>query len=247
MHFAHAYTMQSGAISEVVHMQKHLKVATLSLVVFAGACGTSKEKSAALPDDLQKDLAAASAPASDLASAPKSFEPTQVVSAMERTTATTRVKAIVKTKRHTKPMRRPEPVTKPAEEVAAADVAGTTEMAPAPTAKAPAPSDMPTIPEPVAAAPEPGNEPAPSTVPARGGSGTGGVGSGRRGGGIGGLGGIFGGIIGAVVIRGGHGGVDHCDPRTDGRRTGSIYIIGPNSSMPALPTGTFPRRFARGY
>ena len=120
-------------------MRKHLKVATLSLAVFAGACGTSKERSAALPDDLQKDLAAASAPASDLASAPKSFEPTQVVSAMERTTAPTRVKAIVKTKRHTKPMRRPEPVSKPAEELAAADVAGTTEMAPAPTAKAPAP------------------------------------------------------------------------------------------------------------
>jgi hypothetical protein len=47
-----------------------------------------------------------------------------------------------------------------------------------------------------------------------------------------------------VVIRGGHGGVDKCDPRTDGRRTGGIYIMGPNSGMP-LPTGTFPRRFSR--
>jgi len=247
MHFAHAYTTQSGAISEVVHMRKHVKVAALSLAVLAGACGTKKETTAALPDDLQKDLAVASAPSSDLATAPKSFEKTQVVSAMERTTAPARVKAIVKSKRHTKPMMRPEPVRKPAVEVAAADVAGESEMAPAPTARAPQGSDMPTIPEPIATAPEPGNEPAPSPVPNRGGSGDGGSGVGRRGGGIGGLGGIFGGIIGAVVIRGGHGGVDHCDPRTDGRsRTGGIYIMGPNSGMP-LPTGTFPRRFARGY
>ena len=68
-------------------MRKHVKVATLSLAVFAGACGTSKEKTAALPDDLQKDLAAASAPASELATAPKHFEPTRFVSEMERTAA----------------------------------------------------------------------------------------------------------------------------------------------------------------
>jgi len=227
-------------------MRKHVKVAALSLAVFAGACGTKKESTAALPDDLQKDLAAASAPGSDLATAPKSFEKTQVVSAMERTSGTTRVKVIAKSKRHTKPMLRPEPVNHPAEMVAAADVAGTSEMAPSPTEKQPVPSDLPTIPEPVATTPRPGSEPAPGPVPT-GGSGQGGAGSGRRGGGIGGLGGIFGGIIGAVVIRGGHGGVDHCDPRTDGRsRTGGIYIMGPNSGMP-LPTGTFPRRFARGF
>ena len=228
-------------------MRKHVKVATLSLAVFVAACGTSREKTAALPDDLQKDLAAASAPASDLAAAPRKFEPTRVVSAMERTTATTRIKTVARTKRRTKPMLRPEPVNKPAEMVAAADEAGTTEMAPAPAAKAPAGADVPTIPEPVATAPEPGAEPASAPVPTQGGSGTGGIGSGRRGGGIGGLGGIFGGIIGAVVIRGGHGGVDRCDPRTDGRgRRGGIVIMGPNSGMP-LPTGTFPRRFARGF
>lgn len=236
MHFAHAYITQSGAISEVVLMRKHLKVATLSLAVFAGACGTSKEQSATLPDDLQKDLAAASAPASDLATAPKSFEPTRYVSEMERTTGPTRVKTMVKTKRRTKPMPRPEPVRKPAEEVAAADVAGTSEMAPS-TTKAPAPSDLPTIPEPVATTPEPGARPAPSPVPSAGGSGDGGIGERRRGRGLGGL---LGGIFGGVVIRGGHGGVDKCDPRTDGR-TGGIFIMGPNSGMP-LPTGTFPRR-----
>ena len=225
-------------------MRKHVKVATLSLAVFAAACGTSKEQSATLPEDLQKDLAAASAPASDLATAPKSFEPTRFVSEMERTTGTTRVKTIVATKRRTKPVRRPDPVSKPAEVVAAAEVAGTTEMAPAPTV-APAPAALPTIPEPVATTPEPGAEPAPSPVPTRGGSGDGGIGERRRGRGIGGLGGLLGGIIGGVVIRGGHGGVDKCDPRTDGRG-GGIFIQGPNMGMP-LPTGTFPRRFSRQY
>ncbi|HEX7977179.1 MAG TPA: hypothetical protein VF461_01150 [Gemmatimonadaceae bacterium] len=223
-------------------MRKHVKVATLSLAVFAGACGTSKEQTATLPDDLQKDLAAASAPASDLATAPRSFEPTRVVSEMERSKTATPEKKIVATKRHTKPVRRPQPVSKPAEVVADAEPVGTTAEAPAPT-KAPDPASLPTISEPVATAPEPGARPAPTPIPTRGGSGDGGIGERRRGGGIGGLGGIFGGIIGAVVIRGGHGGVDKCDPRTDGR-TGGIFIMGPNSGMP-LPTGTYPRRISR--
>jgi hypothetical protein len=51
---------------------------------------------------------------------------------------------------------------------------------------------------------------------------------------------MLGGIIGAVVIRGGHGGRDKCDPRTD-RRGGIVIARGPDLSMP-LPTGqTFPR------
>src|SRR4249919_2618110 len=124
MHFAHAYITQSGAISEVVLMRKHLKVATLSLAVFAGACGTSKEQSATLPEDLQKDLAAASAPASDLATAPKSFEPTRFVSEMERAKTATPAKKVVATKRHTAPVRRPQPVSKPAEVLADAEPIG---------------------------------------------------------------------------------------------------------------------------
>jgi hypothetical protein len=105
------------------------------------------------------------------------------------------------------------------------------------------PSDVPEIPEPVATSPEPGNEPAPSPVPGSVGSGNDGRGRGR-GRGIGGLGGILGGIFGGVVIRGGHGGVDKCDPRTDGRSRGGIFIMGPTSGMPRLPAGTFPRRLS---
>ena len=64
---------------------------------------------------------------------------------------------------------------------------------------------------------------------------------GTRGGhGGGGWGGLIGGIIGSVVIRGGHGGVDKCDPRTDGRARPPISDR-PDFSMP-LPIGrpTFP-------
>ena len=64
---------------------------------------------------------------------------------------------------------------------------------------------------------------APASAPAAGRGddgrsvGQGGIGERRSGGG---LGGVLAGIIGAVVIRGGHGGIDNCDPRIDGRRTG---------------------------
>ena len=73
--------------------------------------------------------------------------------------------------------------------------------------------------------------------------GEGGIGERRSGGG---LAGVLGGIIGAVVIRGGHGGVDKCDPRTDGRRRGGmggVLVDRPDFGLP-LPTGrpTFPSR-----
>jgi hypothetical protein len=53
---------------------------------------------------------------------------------------------------------------------------------------------------------------------------------------MGGLGGILGGIIGGVVIRGGHGGVDKCDPRTDGRGGRPPIFDQPNTGLP-LPSG----------
>jgi hypothetical protein len=50
---------------------------------------------------------------------------------------------------------------------------------------------------------------------------------------------------GAVVIRGGHGGIDKCDPRTDGRRRGGMggMMDRPDFGMP-VPMGrpTFPSR-----
>jgi hypothetical protein len=222
-------------------MRKDVKVATLSLVVLASACGTRKEQTATLPDDLQKDLAVASAPASDLATAPRSFQPTRFVSAMERSRTATPAKKLVATKRHTAPVRRPQPVTKPAESVADDAAVATNAEAPAPT-RTPDPAPVATAPEPVVIAQQPAAEPAPVPVDNRGGEGDGGMGARRRGGGIGGLGGLLGGIFGGVIIRGGHGGVDKCDPRTDGRGRGGGITIGPDLGMPLPTGGTFPRR-----
>jgi len=222
-------------------MPKLVKVATLSLAVLAGACSTGKEQTAALPEDLQKDLAVASSSASDLTTAPRSFEPTRVVSAMERGVTAKRAKSIVATKKRTKPVRRPQPVSKPAESLADAEEVGTSAALPTPTVT-PSSAPVATAPEPVVIGQRPAPDPAVIPAANPSGEGDGGMGARRRGGGIGGLGGILGGIIGGVVIRGGHGGVDKCDPRTDGRR-GGIFVERPTYGMP-LPSGTFPRRIS---
>ena len=221
-------------------MRTDLKVATFSVAVLLAACGTEKKQTAALSDDLQKDLAVAAAPAPGLATAPTSFEKMQVVSAVERTRAAAPAKRHVATKKRTRPVKRPEPVSKPADDVVEEPSVATSEIAPAAEPAREAETTAPTPqPEVIAQRPagEPSADPAPAPVGRGGNEGDTGIGAGRSGGG---LGGILGGIIGAVVIRGGIGGVDKCDPRTDGRRRrGRGGIIGgyPISGMP-LPTGT---------
>ena len=224
-------------------MRTDVKVATISLALLVGACGTRQEQTTGLTDDLKKDLALASAPASDLATAPKSYQRMRFVSAVEQARASTPAKRPVAAKRHTAPVRRPEAVAKPAPDVVDEPAVVASE-APAAT---PAPEAVTTaVSEPVVINQQPAAEPAPVPV-ATGNNGSGGddgIGERRRGRGIGGLGGIFGGIIGAVVIRGGHGGVDKCDPRTDGRNRPPM-IDRPVFGLP-LPTGqTFPSRRGR--
>ena len=113
---------------------------------------------------------------------------------------------------------------------------------PTPSTEAPAPAiDTPTN---VAVTPRPtpvGSAPRPRTRAA------GGVGGGSRGGGLGGIGEAIGTVIGVVIIRGGAGGVDHCDPRTDRRadqRPGlhsrtrafpSALAVSRTTRMPASP------------
>ena len=229
-------------------MRTDVKVATLSLGVLLGACGTRQEESTGLSEDLKKDLAVASAPATELATAPTSYQRMRFVSDVERARANTPAKVRVATKRRTPPVRRPEAVAKPAPDV----VEEPTVKANEEVAMAPAPEPVQAAPvsEPVVIAQQP-SEPAPVPVATPGngrvgdGIGDGELGERRRGRGIGGLGGILGGMIGAVVIRGGHGGVDKCDPRTDGRRNRPPMIDRPDFGLP-LPTGqTFPSRRIR--
>jgi hypothetical protein len=214
-------------------MLTNRNVTTLSLTLLLGACSTSRDQAATLPDDLKQDLAAASTSGGDLATAPQSYQRMRFVSSVERAHTATPVKRTVLAHHHTKP----QPVRRPAPQAATEAAA---ESMDAVVAEAPAPVSTPEapMPEPTVVAHQPTSEPtsAPSTAPA----GSGGeVGGGEHGHG-GGWGGLLGGLIGAVVIRGGIGGVDKCDPRTDGRARPTV-IDRPVFGMP-IPTGqpTFP-------
>ena len=224
-------------------MRTDVKVAALSLAVVLGACDERQEAAAVLSEDLKRDLAVASA-AGDLATAPRAYERTRFVSDVEMARAKAPAPKVVASKRRTPPVRRPEPVSKPAEEVVEEPTVASNE--------APAPEPSPvavateTAPEPIVIVQQPTTETAPLPIPVSTGRGEdgrsvgeGGIGERRPGGGIAGT---LGGIIGAVVIRGGHGGVDKCDPRTDGRRgRGGIIARRPDFGMPS-PVGrpTFP-------
>jgi hypothetical protein len=212
-------------------MRTELKVTALSLAFVLAACGggTRQEQTAALTDDLKKDLAAASA-STDLAIASQSYPRMRFVSAIEQTPTAVPAKR-PKVSHH--PVR--PTVSHNHGSVAITDVAPDPVVAMA--SKSPEPVSTPAAPteeapiavsqaRPHAPSPEPATEPS-----------EGNVGGGDRGHG-GGWGGLLGGIIGAVVIRGGHGGVDHCDPRTDGRARPTV-IDRPDFGLP-LPTGTFP-------
>lgn len=214
-------------------MLSNRKVTMLALVLVLGACSKRTEQAATLPDDLKRDLAAASPSVGDLATAPQRFQPTRFVSSMEQAHTATPEKRTVPAHRRTKPqlVRRPAPqlaveaVPEPVEAVVA--------EAPAPVSTPEAPAPAPTV---IAHQPTSGPTSAPSPAPAGAG---GEAGAGERGHG-GGWGGLLGGLIGAVVIRGGIGDVDKCDPRTDGHARPTV-IDRPDFGMP-IPTGqpTFP-------
>ncbi|MDB4883221.1 MAG: hypothetical protein JWL95_1987 [Gemmatimonadetes bacterium] len=216
-------------------MRTDSKVATLSLALLLGACARKDEPTVTLSDDLKRDLATATV-AGDLAAAPQKYQRMRFVSDLERPKGSTPAKSPTLAKHTVRSSVRhrlaPTPATEPAAEPAVATA--TESAAPAEPISAPMPEPMVIAQRP---APDPVNVPMGTSDGGMGERGrNGGIGGSR---GVGGLGGILGGIIGAVVIRGGHGGVDKCDPRTDGRNRGPM-IDRPDFGMP-LPTGqTFP-------
>jgi hypothetical protein len=220
--------------SEEVQMRANYKVASLTLALVLSACSRREEPTATLSDDLKRDLAAASSASGDLATAPQSYQRMRFVSGVELTKSEPAHRPAVAKKPIRPTVRRSpkaeQPLPEPAREPEAVAVAE--KPAPVPAAEAP-------MPEPVVIAQRPTPDYTPSNIPASLPS-DGGIGDRRRGGGVGGLGGILGGIIGGVVIRGGHGGVDKCDPRTDGRGGRPPIFDQPNTGLP-LPTGrSFP-------
>lgn len=209
-------------------MQMNRNVATLSLALLIGACGKPQSKTADLPDDLKKDLAAASVSGGDLAIAPRAQRSVRFVSDIEqwKGSAQGRAKLVHRSPRattshHPAPQAMADMGEQPAVSmVAATSAAASTEMAPARE-----PSTL--------------SAPSPSPEPAASGSGSD-SNVGDRGHG-GGLGGLLGGIIGAVVIRGGYGGVDKCDTRDHRRPATSdrpTIIERPDFGLPVpVPSG----------
>src|SRR5258708_7107247 len=139
---------------EEVRMRTERTVAILSLALLGvGACGKRQDRSAALSDDLKRDLAAASATSSELAIAPANYQRMRFVSDIEQSRATVR-------------MQRPK-VTHHSNRMTAANSPVGTETDAAPDAMsamashAPAPVSTPELPanEPIVIAARPAPEP----------------------------------------------------------------------------------------
>jgi hypothetical protein len=187
-------------------------VVSVSAGVVLLACGG---KDRAMSDDLRKDLELAGT--GDAIALTPAAEKQQVVSAIERTTppAPKRVAQSQRVPRHKPaPKLPPEPV-----EAQKADVSE--EIVEQQVAETPTPVD-----------PAPTPSPRPRPVATNGGGSASGTGGGSN------VGAILGGVV-SVVLRGGIGGIDECDPRTDGRRPGVGRVpISINQRIPVI--GTFP-------
>ena len=208
-------------------MHKVFKLSVLPVAAFAVACGRGKSSDdTALNAELKRDLEAASAASVELASTARDYQQTRVVSAIESPRASAPVRrrnvrrpvAVPAAALEDETSKTPDPAPQTKVEIA--------EPEPAP-AEAPAPSvDTPTN---VAVTPRPTPV---GSAPASTDAGQGGVGGGSGGGGLGGIGEAIGTVIGVVIVRGGAGGVDHCDPRTDRRPTNGPLAL-PNPRYPA--------------
>ena len=192
------------------HVRKILGLAGAAGMVAIAACSSGDK---AVDEAFRKDLELA------MTASPITLQTsqagTQVVSAVERTTppAPKRITQSQRVARHTPaPRSRPAPV-----EVEEAAVSEEVEPMPVEVAE-----------EPVEVAPLPSPRPQPVATTGAGVD-RGDIGSGRGDG--------IGSIIG-VVLRGGHGGIDDCDPRLDGRRGRGRGSIAINDRIPVI--GTFP-------
>lgn len=175
------------------------------------ACRSNNDS--AMNADLKKDLEVASS--SDGITLSNAGSGTQVVSAIEQTAPPAREKApSARVRRHKAAPKSPPRVVKT---VAPATVSEEEEQSVAMTPS----MDM----TPVSPRPQPVAVSYPSGPSSGGGDGR--VSSGS------GAGAVLGSILGAVIRGGAVGDVDHCDPRTDGRRTA-------RSGRPPIYVGTFP-------
>ncbi|MEO8620437.1 MAG: hypothetical protein ABI625_05180 [bacterium] len=177
-------------------------VTILSLALVLSACSKRQEPTAALSDDLKKDLAAASASTKDLVAAPQNYQRMRFVSAIEQSEATVAKRSKpLRHSAHTAPNVAPDPM---------AAMMSNTPMTVSTVSTSSAESAVT-----VRTAPEAAVVPVGRTTEEGGG----------------GLGALLGGIVSNVVIRGGRVGDGKCDPRTDARANGTIANR-PDFSMP---------------
>jgi hypothetical protein len=192
-----------------VSMRMKGNVAMLSLALVLSACSKRQEPTAALSDDLKKDLAAAAASTKDLVAAPQNYQRMRFVSAIEQSVGSVAAK-------RSKPLRHSAHT---AASVAPDPMAAMMSHTPMPVSTVSNSSGESAVAVTVRPAPEAANVPVGRTTEEGGG----------------GLGALLGGIVSNVVIRGGRVGDGKCDPRTDARANGTIANR-PDFSMP-LPTG----------
>lgn len=210
-------------------MRTRSKVALLMFPLGLGACERTEAPTTTLSDELRRDLAAASAPGENLAPALQSYQRMRFVSDVELVRAAVPARRPRVTRNHVHPTASDRPTEQPSPEVMPDPAESTVSEAPAPAAAAEASLPEPTMV--IAERPTPDVVRVPAGEPYEGG-----VGERQRGEGLGGL---LGGIIGTVVIRGGHGGVDKCDPRYDGRNR-IPRVDRPDFGMPVPIGQTFP-------
>ena len=185
--------------------KNYLFIAGASALLLAACSG---DKKGAINDDLKKDLELASS-SDGITLANAATTGTQVVSAIERTTPPARKVA------SSAPVRRHRAAPKSPPRVVKTEAPATvTESEEQTVAEAPSYD-----PAPVSPRPQPVSYP---SGPSSGGD-DGRVSSGS------GAGAVLGTILGAVIRGGVVGDVDHCDPRTDGRRRMPVSI---NSRFP---------------
>ena len=191
--------------------KSHLLIAGVGAVLLAACSGDNKS---AISDELKKDLELASSSDGIALANASNASGQDVVSAVERTTPPARKQAASARVRRHKPAPKSPPRVVQTETLADASESEPQTIENAPVAVDPAPPITPR-PQPVAVSYPSG--------PSSGGD-DGSVNRGST------TGVVLGTILGAVIRGGAVGGVDRCDPRTDGRRGGTVISI--NNRMP---------------
>ena len=187
-------------------MRTDRTVVAISLSLLLAACGKQDQPTAGLPDDLSKDLAAASESATALVTAPQSYKRMRFVSDIEQSRATERAAKPKSAHDMHHMVSSSQPASETTNESATDAVATMAAAAPSPvpTSEQPAPEQSVVV----------AARPAPEAPSARGGPSSDGDVLDHAG--SGGIGGILAGIAGAAVLRGGPASVRKCDPRSDG-------------------------------